>query len=174
MHALPETFSQWFASKGWSIHPHQQQMLDRADAPSLLLIAPTGGGKTLSGFLPSLIDLADASHEGMHTLYISPLKALANDIRRNLSIPIEEAELPVRVEDRTGDTSYTKRKRQRAEAGARRQEEAQGEEGGGTATEPLPAESGELMRDCVRDEDAHLHAYERLNDPLFDRGRARD
>jgi ATP-dependent Lhr-like helicase len=90
-------------------------MLDRADAPALLLIAPTGGGKTLSGFLPTLIDLADGQHEGMHTLYISPLKALAADIKRNLTTPVEEMDLPVTIDERTGDTPASRRKRQRAD-----------------------------------------------------------
>ncbi|UWR23390.1 ligase-associated DNA damage response DEXH box helicase [Sulfitobacter sp. S190] len=115
MRALPPKFENWFATKGWSIHPHQQEMLDRADAPSLLLIAPTGGGKTLSGFLPTLIDLATGDHDGMHTLYISPLKALAADIKRNLTTPVEEMKLPIRIEERTGDTTTTRRKRQRAD-----------------------------------------------------------
>ena len=112
---LPDTFRTWFAAKGWSIHPHQQAMLERAGAPALLLIAPTGGGKTLSGFLPTLIDLADGDHDGMHTLYISPLKALAADIKRNLTTPVAEMGLPVRIEERTGDTTATRRKRQRAD-----------------------------------------------------------
>jgi ATP-dependent Lhr-like helicase len=90
-------------------------MLERADAPATLLIAPTGGGKTLAGFLPSLAELADGGHVGLHTLYISPLKALAADIRRNLRTPVEGAGLPIRIEDRTGDTSYTQRRRQRAD-----------------------------------------------------------
>ncbi len=90
-------------------------MLQRANAPALLLIAPTGGGKTLAGFLPTLSELADAPRSGLHTLYVSPLKALAADIRRNLSIPIEEARLPIRVEDRTGDTPYSRKRRQRAD-----------------------------------------------------------
>jgi ATP-dependent Lhr-like helicase len=115
MRTLPPLFTDWFAAKGWSIHPHQQDMLDRADAPALLLIAPTGGGKTLSGFLPTLVDLSETPHDGMHTLYISPLKALAADIKRNLSTPITEMSLPIRVEDRTGDTSATRKRRQRAD-----------------------------------------------------------
>ncbi|EBA10415.1 ATP-dependent helicase, DEAD/DEAH box family protein [Sagittula stellata E-37] len=90
-------------------------MLDRAASPSLLLIAPTGGGKTLAGFLPTLSGLTEKPRDGLHTLYISPLKALAADIRRNLLVPIEEAGLPIRVEDRTGDTSYTRKRRQRAD-----------------------------------------------------------
>ncbi len=81
----------------------------------MLLIAPTGGGKTLSGFLPSLIELADAPADGLHTLYVSPLKALAADIKRNLRTPVEEMDLPIRIEDRTGDTSYTQKRRQRAD-----------------------------------------------------------
>jgi ATP-dependent Lhr-like helicase len=115
MRQLPPKFHDWFATKGWSIHPHQQAMLDRADASALLLIAPTGGGKTLSGFLPTLIDLADHDHKGMHTLYISPLKALAADIKRNLTTPVTEMGLDIRIEERTGDTTATSRKRQRAD-----------------------------------------------------------
>ncbi|MBW4707643.1 ligase-associated DNA damage response DEXH box helicase [Roseobacter sp. YSTF-M11] len=115
MRALPELFHNWFAEKGWSIHPHQQQMLDRADAPALLLIAPTGGGKTLAAFLPTLVDLAAHPHDGLHTLYISPLKALAADIKRNLTTPVTEMGLPIRIEDRTGDTPASRKKRQRAD-----------------------------------------------------------
>ncbi|MCX7561145.1 ligase-associated DNA damage response DEXH box helicase [Sulfitobacter sp. F26204] len=112
---VPQLFQDWFATRGWAIHPHQQQMLARADAASLLLIAPTGGGKTLAGFLPTLIDLAQAPHDGMHTLYISPLKALASDIQRNLITPIHEMSLPVTIDARTGDTAQSRRRRQRAD-----------------------------------------------------------
>ncbi|MEM6374785.1 MAG: DEAD/DEAH box helicase, partial [Pseudomonadota bacterium] len=115
MASLPDTFQTWFDTRGWSIHPHQRQMLDRADDPSLLLIAPTGGGKTLAGFLPSLVELSDGAHQGLHTLYISPLKALAADIRRNLTTPVTEMDLPIRIEDRTGDTPYSRKQRQRAD-----------------------------------------------------------
>ena len=81
---------------------------------SALLISPTGGGKTLAGFLPSLVELSQ-KHErnGIHTLYISPLKALAVDIARNLESPVREMELPISIETRTGDTPHSKRKRQR-------------------------------------------------------------
>jgi len=97
------------------VHPHQLDVLAAADIASVLLIAPTGGGKTLAGFLPSLVDLAANPRPGLHTLYVSPLKALAADIKRNLSAPVAELDLPIRVEDRTGDTSQTQRKRQRAD-----------------------------------------------------------
>ncbi len=115
MTALPPRFTDWFAARGWEMHPHQRAILDRADAGALLLIAPTGGGKTLAGFLPTLVDLATGGHAGLHTLYVSPLKALAADIRRNLRTPVDEMGLPIRIEDRTGDTSYTQKRRQRAD-----------------------------------------------------------
>ncbi len=115
MRPVPAPFSDWFAERGWTIHPHQRDMLDRAGAPALLLVAPTGGGKTLAGFLPTLAELAEGRHSGLHTLYISPLKALAVDIRRNLTTPVTEMDLPIRIEDRTGDTSYSRRRRQRAD-----------------------------------------------------------
>ena len=115
MNTLPPSIASWFTARGWSLHPHQTDMLARADAPALLLIAPTGGGKTIAGFSPTLAELATGSHAGLHTLYVSPLKALAADIKRNLRKPVEEAGLPIRIEDRTGDTSYTQKRRQRAD-----------------------------------------------------------
>ena len=85
-----------------------------------LLVAPTGGGKTLAGFLPTLIDLAERGPKpetgpgsGVHTLYLSPLKALTVDVERNLMTPIREIGLNIHVESRTGDTKQSKRQRQR-------------------------------------------------------------
>lgn len=111
---LPQRFADWFAARGWAPHDYQLEMIRRADQGGAdLLIAPTGGGKTLSGFLPSLIDLAEAPKDGLHTLYISPLRALAADIRRNLEAPIAEIGLAIRAEDRTGDTKQSARRKQR-------------------------------------------------------------
>ncbi|UWQ78467.1 ligase-associated DNA damage response DEXH box helicase [Leisingera sp. S132] len=115
MSELPKSIETWFSARGWTIHPHQRAMLERAGAPCTLLIAPTGGGKTMAGFLPTLAELADGSHDGLHTLYISPLKALAADIKRNLRAPVEEIGLPIRIDDRTGDTPASRKKRQRAD-----------------------------------------------------------
>ena len=112
---LPQIFQNWFSSKGWQARPHQLEMLELGlQGKSALLISPTGGGKTLAGFLPTLVELA-APHEtdGIHTLYISPLKALAVDIARNLDAPVAQMRLPISVETRTGDTSHAKRLRQR-------------------------------------------------------------
>lgn len=118
---LPRPFQKWFAQKGWSPRAHQMELLARATVgENMLLIAPTGGGKTLAGFLPSLTDLTHrgklapgSAFTGIHTLYISPLKALAVDIERNLMKPVEEMGLAVTVENRTGDTPQSKRQRQK-------------------------------------------------------------
>ncbi|MFM9863303.1 MAG: ligase-associated DNA damage response DEXH box helicase [Micropepsaceae bacterium] len=136
---LPPAFAAWFASRGWQPRPFQLALIEAARAREhVLLTAPTGGGKTLAGFLPSLIELAvprppslvnaatDANPiiarlkakaavrpRGVHTLYLSPLKALAVDIARNLEAPVKEMGLKVRLETRTGDTSAHKRQRQK-------------------------------------------------------------
>ncbi len=113
--SLPQRFLDWFSARGWAPRPHQLAVLAHAESrESVLLISPTGGGKTLAGFLPSLVEIAEqGSGGGIHTLYISPLKALAVDIARNLEAPIAEMKLPVTVETRTGDTPHSKRQRQR-------------------------------------------------------------
>jgi len=146
---LPEVFTRWFAVRGWTPRAHQLELLRVARAGrSALLIAPTGAGKTLAGFLPSLVELSapfppgrsaslparsgwervgaasartklvSTGHAvrratGLHTLYISPLKALAVDIARNLERPVSEMALAIRIETRTGDTPASKRQRQR-------------------------------------------------------------
>jgi len=118
---LPTPFREWFGARGWSPRPHQLDLLASAQrGRSVLLIAPTGAGKTLAGFLPALVDLSarpkrkpGEPQRGVHTLYISPLKALAVDIHRNLTHPVEEMGLPVRIETRTGDTPAHKRQRQK-------------------------------------------------------------
>src|SRR5262249_6914145 len=127
---LPDRFQKWFAARGWAPREHQLALLGKArDDRSALLIAPTGAGKTLAGVLPSLVELsapmaADGKSVvstgrgvkrtgGLHTLYISPLKALAVDIARNLESPIAEMGLPIKVETRTGDTPVSRRQRQR-------------------------------------------------------------
>jgi ATP-dependent Lhr-like helicase len=156
---LPERFLRWFQARGWSPRDHQLALLEKArSGRSALLIAPTGAGKTLAGFLPTLVELDRSSQssrspglaarakpaplpprsggeglappraarvgggesvrpgafsKGLHTLYISPLKALAVDIARNLERPVAEMALPVRIETRTGDTPVSRRQRQR-------------------------------------------------------------
>jgi len=111
---LPAKFEAWFAAKGWSLRAHQAAMLAAAaDGVDALLVAPTGAGKTLAGFLPSLVALAERPGPGLHTLYVSPLKALGTDIARNLSTPVRELGLPISIETRSGDTSSQIRARQK-------------------------------------------------------------
>lgn len=117
---LPEPFEAWFAGRGWKARPHQLALAEQSlKGESALLIAPTGGGKTLAGFLGSLIELserkraANSDRPALHTLYISPLKALAADVQRNLMGPVEEMGLNIKIESRTGDTPSHVRQRQR-------------------------------------------------------------
>lgn len=127
---LPDRFQAWFAARRWSPREHQLALLEKArEDASALLIAPTGAGKTLAGFLPTLVELSSAPavpaksvvstgravqrSGGLHTLYISPLKALAVDIARNLERPVAEMDLPIKIETRTGDTPVSRRQRQR-------------------------------------------------------------
>ncbi len=115
---LPPEIAAWFAARGWRVRRHQLEMLAKArEGRHALLVADTGAGKTLAGFLPTLCDFAPSAGppppDGLHTLYISPLKALAQDVKRNLLTPIEEIGLPIRVETRSGDTPSDRKKRQR-------------------------------------------------------------
>jgi ATP-dependent Lhr-like helicase len=118
---IPPEIAAWFAGRGWRVRDHQAAMLAASDAGrNALLVADTGAGKTLAGFLPTLADFTPSRlagrppPEGLHTLYVSPLKALAYDVQRNLVAPIEEMGLPMRVEARSGDTPADRKKRQRA------------------------------------------------------------
>jgi ATP-dependent Lhr-like helicase len=136
--SLPSILTDWFAARSWAVREHQLAMLAAARAGRhALLTAPTGAGKTLAGFLPTLVELVEdaasvrpepvegsvapspvlrqAQHErnNLHTLYISPLKALAVDVQRNLLTPIEEMGLPITVETRSGDTPANRKARQR-------------------------------------------------------------
>ncbi|WP_145203389.1 ligase-associated DNA damage response DEXH box helicase [Sphingobium sp. B2] len=114
MEILPPVLEQWFAARDWHPRAHQRAMLAAARrGDHALLVAPTGAGKTLAGFLPTLTDLIEQPTDRLHTLYVSPLKALAVDVRRNLLTPIEEMALPIRVETRTGDTPSDRKARQR-------------------------------------------------------------
>lgn len=115
MDELPPLLADWFAGRGWRPRAHQLAMLDAAKAGNhALLVAATGAGKTLAGFLPTLVDLIEQPSDGLHTLYVSPLKALAVDVQRNLLTPVEEMDLDIRIETRSGDTPSDRKARQRA------------------------------------------------------------
>jgi len=118
---LPNELADWFSARGWRLRRHQAEMLEVADeGRHALLVADTGAGKTLGGFLPTLADFCPSRlgdgpvSEGLHTFYVSPLKALAHDVQRNLLAPVAELGLPMRVEVRSGDTPSERKARQRA------------------------------------------------------------
>jgi ATP-dependent Lhr-like helicase len=119
--AVPPEIAQWFAGRGWRVRSHQLDMLAASQGRRhALLVADTGAGKTLAGFLPTLAAFCPstldgtAPPEGLHTLYVSPLKALAHDVQRNLLAPVAEIGLPLTVETRSGDTPSDRKKRQRS------------------------------------------------------------
>jgi ATP-dependent Lhr-like helicase len=105
----------WLEGRGWRWFDHQVEAAEHALAGrDVVVFAPTGAGKTLAGFLPSFLDIdARGSSGQLHTLYISPLKALAVDVHRNIAAPIEALDLPVTFETRTGDTPQSRRQRQK-------------------------------------------------------------
>jgi ATP-dependent Lhr-like helicase len=118
--SLPPEIAAWFAGRGWVLRRHQADMLAAAGrGQHALLVADTGAGKTLAGFLPTLAAFAPSRlngaspPEGLHTLYVSPLKALAHDVKRNLLTPVDEMGLGIRIETRSGDTPSDRKARQR-------------------------------------------------------------
>ena len=112
--SLHPAITAWFAEKGWEPRRHQLEVLRATEqGASAMLIAPTGAGKTLAGFLPTINELIERPQQGIHTLYLSPLKALAVDVARNLTTPIGEMGLKISVETRTGDTPSHRKQRQR-------------------------------------------------------------
>jgi ATP-dependent helicase Lhr and Lhr-like helicase len=113
----------WFKSKFKEFAtPQKFALMEVHSRNNVLVSAPTGSGKTLTAFLSILNELIDSSEKGIlkdkiYAIYISPLKALNNDIKKNLQEPLAELEklagkeLGIRVAVRTGDTtSYEKTK----------------------------------------------------------------
>ncbi len=117
--------ARWFAKSFPSATEPQEKAWPAIKAHrNTLIAAPTGSGKTLAAFLAAIDDLVRLGVEGKledttHVVYISPLKALSNDIQRNLQIPLagiqEELqalglpEVNIRTLVRTGDTPAAER-----------------------------------------------------------------
>lgn len=111
---LDARLARWLQGTHGDLTPAQRAALPPLLAGEhLLLSSPTGSGKTLAAFLPILSALAARTDEDRTLcVYVSPLRALVNDMARNLAAPIGGAGLDVRVAIRTGDTPPGERQRQ--------------------------------------------------------------
>ena len=105
----------WMKKKKWSWFKHQIETFKAVKYGSdVVVFAPTGAGKTLTGFINPIEDLITSKKfKGLHTIYVSPLKSLANDIIRNLEKPIKDLDLKITFEVRSGDTTPYKKKQQK-------------------------------------------------------------
>lgn len=104
----------WFESKGWTPWPFQKAAWEKArQGKSGLISVPTGAGKTYAAYLGPLMDVSERGEAGLQILYITPLRALARDIEKALHLPVEELELHLDVEARTGDTPSSRKARQK-------------------------------------------------------------
>ena len=112
---------EWFVKKfGKFSEPQKYSILNIHNKKNILVSSPTGSGKTLTAFLSILNELIILSENNLledkvYAIYISPLKALSNDIHFNLELPLNEIEeiankkFKIRVAVRTGDTSTSKK-----------------------------------------------------------------
>ncbi|MDB5151971.1 MAG: ligase-associated damage response box helicase [Mucilaginibacter sp.] len=108
-----QIIGQWYKSKNWHQFPFQKEMEEAyLDGYSGLLNAPTGSGKTFALFLPFLADYINKNPEtwstqknnGLMMLWITPLRALTNDIKKAMQEVCDEIGIPWKIGTRTGDT----------------------------------------------------------------------
>ncbi|MES2809639.1 MAG: DEAD/DEAH box helicase, partial [Bacteroidota bacterium] len=107
-----QVIRQWYKQKDWKQFPFQKEMESVYLAGnSGLLNAPTGSGKTFALFLPFLADFVNKypdyktrKNNGLQMLWITPLRALTNDIRKAMQEVCDELEIPWKIATRTGDT----------------------------------------------------------------------
>ncbi|MEM2929728.1 MAG: ATP-dependent helicase [Thermoproteota archaeon] len=122
---LHPIIGEWFRSRFRGLTPPQSYgIMPIRSGENTLISAPTGSGKTLACFLTILDDLIKTGFEGrledrVYCVYVSPLRSLNNDVRKNLSQPLDElrrlaeekgVSLPdIRIHVRTGDTKTSER-----------------------------------------------------------------
>ena len=109
-----QVIQQWYRQKNWQQFAFQQEMMEAyLEGYSGLLNAPTGSGKTFALFLPFLADFINKhpdrwqtqTNNGLLMLWITPLRALTNDIKKAMQEACDEIGLPWKIMTRTGDTS---------------------------------------------------------------------
>lgn len=107
----------WFSFKGWNTFPFQEEVWDLySQGYSGLIHSATGTGKTYSAFLGSVIEYLNENHttkkNSLKVLWITPMRALANDIVKSLKMPVNDMGMDWTIEARTGDTSTSQRAKQ--------------------------------------------------------------
>jgi ATP-dependent Lhr-like helicase len=109
-----QLIQEWYLLKKWKQFPFQEEMMDSyINGFSGLLNAPTGSGKTFAMFLPFIVDYINENPEtyqqklnnGLMLLWITPLRALTNDIKKAMQSVVDDLEIPWKIGTRTGDTS---------------------------------------------------------------------
>ncbi|MEO1584609.1 MAG: ligase-associated DNA damage response DEXH box helicase [Planctomycetota bacterium] len=110
---------EWMLAGGRTPYEFQEQTWAASLAgESGLVNVPTGAGKTYASYLGALAEMIDEresgdAEPGIRVLYLTPLRAVSRDVEKALRAPIDDLELPIRVESRTGDTSSSLRARQK-------------------------------------------------------------
>ncbi|MCA9814375.1 MAG: ligase-associated DNA damage response DEXH box helicase [Cyanobacteria bacterium HKST-UBA01] len=109
---MKEKIEEWFAKRGWSPFPFQREVWQSyCQGAGGMLYSSTGTGKTYAAFFAPLIE-AEVKNSGCRILWITPLRALANDLAQALALPLKEMGLDWSVEIRSGDTSSYRKKKQ--------------------------------------------------------------
>ncbi|MBC7425774.1 MAG: DEAD/DEAH box helicase, partial [Bacteroidia bacterium] len=106
---------EWFKSKGWKPHAFQKETWQAiADGKSGLLNAPTGYGKTY-GVWFGIIEhaLKHPEHKGLHSIWLTPLRALSKEIEHAATVVSDDLNIPYNIGLRTGDTSPKERQKQK-------------------------------------------------------------
>lgn len=109
-------FHDWFRNQNWTVFPFQEQAWNTyAQGKNGIVNAPTGSGKTYSLWVPILAEISQQKtpEKGLKALWITPLRALAVDIKASAERLIKELDLDITVGIRNGDTSPAERQRQK-------------------------------------------------------------
>ena len=126
LNVLDEDVAEWFSRFKRLTPPQEYGIVPISEGKNILICAPTGSGKTLTAFLYILSELFSRAKRGelkdtVYCVYVSPLRALNNDIYKNLLVPIKEIseicerkhgkKVEIRVDVRTGDSPQSRRSR---------------------------------------------------------------